>query len=31
MAIYADSAQPWDFMNPHLTKVPKAAQLPGEE
>ena len=29
MDIYAESAQPWDYMNPHLPKVPKAPQLPG--
>jgi hypothetical protein len=29
MDIYADSAQPWDYMNPHLPKVPKAPRLPG--
>ena|SRR5437660_10653054 len=31
MDIYAESAQPWDYMNPHLPKVPKAPQLPGEQ
>jgi hypothetical protein len=28
MDIYAESAQPWDYMNPQLPKVPKAPQLP---
>jgi hypothetical protein len=31
MDIYAESAQPWDYMNPHLPKVPKAPQLRGGE
>jgi hypothetical protein len=31
MDIYAESAQPWDYMDPHLPKVPKAPQLPSGE
>jgi hypothetical protein len=30
MNIYATSAQPWDYMDPVLPKIPKAPQLPGE-
>jgi hypothetical protein len=29
MDIYTDSAQPWDYMNPALRKLPRAPQLPG--
>jgi hypothetical protein len=27
MDIYTDSAQPWDYMNPDLPKVPKMPQM----
>jgi hypothetical protein len=27
MDICAESAQPWDYMNPHLPKIPKALKL----
>ena len=27
MDIFAESAQPWDYMNPHLPKIPKGAKL----
>ncbi len=31
MDIYAESAQPWDYMDPHLPKVPKAPALQSGE